>query len=120
MGPENRKQNWHALLFVVWPAVDANVGRSPGQVLSHVVVVWGTHRGGLVSRVFGERSEAPMLTLNLWVIRRYYPGEGGLVSTRFVYRVSSFPILWCLCACAGVSFELGGHWTEELPQYLNS
>ena len=59
----------------------AYVGRNPGQVISHVVVLWRTHRGGLVSRVLGERSESPILTLNLCVRRRYYLGEGDLVST---------------------------------------
>ena len=40
------------------------VGRSPRQVLSCVVGVWTTHRGGWVPRVFTERSEGPVVTLN--------------------------------------------------------
>ena len=36
------------------------MGRSPGLAISYVVVVWRTHRGGLVSRVLGERSESPI------------------------------------------------------------
>ena len=57
------------------------MGRSPWQVLSCVVVVWRTHRGGLVPWVFTERSEVPLVTLNLCVMRRYNLGEGDLVST---------------------------------------
>ena len=43
-----------------------------------------------VPRVFTERSEVPLVTLNLCVMRRYHLGEGDLVSTQctflFVYR----------------------------------
>ena len=61
-------------------AVDANVGRCLGQVLSCVVVVWKTHRGGSVPRVYTERSDRPWVTLNLCMIRRYNLGEGDLAS----------------------------------------
>ena len=57
------------------------VGRCPWQILSCVVEMWRTHRGGSVPRVFTERSEGPVVTLNLCVMRRYYLGEGDLVST---------------------------------------
>ena len=56
-------------------------GGRPGQVLSCVVVVWSTHRGGLVPRVYTERSDRPWVTLNLCALRRYNLGEGDLVST---------------------------------------
>ena len=61
MGGETGKQNWHALLFFLWP--------------------------------------------------------------RFVYRVLYFSLSYVrfMCKYAGVSFELGEHWREKLPQsYLNS
>ena len=57
------------------------MGQSPWQILSCVVVVWRTHRGGLVPPVFKERSEVPLVTLNLCVMRRYNLGEGDLAST---------------------------------------
>ena len=66
------------------------VGRSPGQVFSYVVVVWRTHRGGLVSRVF---SESPMSTSNLCVMRRYY--LGGRVS-----GIHITPVFCETCNCA--------------------
>ena len=62
-------------------ANDASVGRCPWQLLSRVVVVWRTHRGGLVPRVYTERSDRPWVVLNLCVMRRYNLGEGDLVST---------------------------------------
>ena len=67
-------------------SVDANVGRSPWQVLSCVGLVWRTHRGGLVPRVFTERCEGPLAALNLCVMitRRYCLGEGNLVSTHLL------------------------------------
>ena len=61
-------------------ANDASVGRCPWQLLSRVVVVWRTHRGGLVPRVYTERSDRPWVTLNFCVMRRYNLEEGGLVS----------------------------------------
>ena len=55
------------------------VGRCPWQVLSSVVVVWRAHRGGLVPRVYTERSDRLRMTLNLCVMMRpYYLGEGDL------------------------------------------
>ena len=62
-------------------ANDASVGRCPWQLLSRVVVVWRTHRGGLVPRVYTERSDRPWVTLRLCVMRRYNLGDGDLVST---------------------------------------
>ena len=57
-------------------------GGHPGQVLSGVILVWSTHRGGMVPRVYTERSDRPWVTLNLCVMRRYCLGEGDLVSTK--------------------------------------
>ena len=77
---QGKVELWRAVQFQC-PAVGANVGRCPWQVLSCVVVVWRTHRGGLVPRVYTERSEGLLVTLNLCVMRRYNLGEGDLVST---------------------------------------
>ena len=38
-----------------------------------------------MSQVFTERSEIPLVTSNLCIIRRYNLGEGDLVSTLSVY-----------------------------------
>ena len=74
-----------------------HVGRCPWRVLSCVVVVWRTHRGGLVPRVYTERSDRPWVTLSLCVMimRRYILGEGGLVPTHTAssYRISTDQVL---------------------------
>ena len=57
-------------------------GGDPGR--SSLVWLWWaerTHRGGSVPRVLTERSEVPLVTLNLCVMRRYNLGVGDLVST---------------------------------------
>ena len=73
------------------------VGQCSCQVLSCVVVVWRTHRGGLVPRVYTERSDRPWVTLSLCVMimRRYILGEGGLVPTHTAssYRISTDQVL---------------------------
>ena len=40
-----------------------------------------------VPRVFTERSEVPLVTLNLCVMRRYNIGEGALVSTIYQFSI---------------------------------
>ena len=53
----------HCIYRIVRGAVV--VGRTPWQALSCVVVVWRTPPpGGSVPRVFTERSEGPVVTLN--------------------------------------------------------
>ena len=64
------------------PAVDANAGLCLYQILSCVVTVWRTRRGGSVPRFSTERSLEPLMTLNVCVLMRYCLGEGGVVSTR--------------------------------------
>ena len=73
-------------------ADDANVGRYLWQVLSCMVVVWRTHRGGSVPRVYTERSGRPWVTLKLCVMRRYNLGGGDLVSTYNPYTSRVFVI----------------------------
>ena len=64
------------------PTDDANVGLWP-RAGSRALVVWRTHGGGSVPRVYTERSDRPWVALNLSVIvmGRYNLGEGGLAST---------------------------------------
>ena len=54
--------------------------------------------------VFGERSESPMLILNLCVKRRYSLGEGGLVSTLAGFSDSRFQGSLRYTFCRLVSF----------------
>ena len=63
--------------------ITISCGAVPLAVYFCVVVVWRTYRGGLVPRVFTERSEEPLVTLNLCVMmmRRYHLGEGDLLFT---------------------------------------
>lgn len=56
-----------------------------------MVVMWSTHRGLSVPRVYDtDRSDTPCgVTLNLRVIRRYYLGEEDLVSTVYTFVLRS-------------------------------
>ena len=56
-------------------------GGAPGRF--SLVWLWceGHTEVRSVPRVFTERSEVPLVTLNLCVMRRYNLGEGDLVST---------------------------------------
>ena len=60
---QGKVELWRAVQFQC-PAVGANVGRCPWQVLSCVVVVWRTHRGGLEVHECCTRTRTRTRTLN--------------------------------------------------------
>ena len=79
-------------------------GRRPGQVLSGVVVVLSTHRGGLVPRVYTERSDRASLgdydlVCNEEVLSRGR-GRGVHITPLFFFET-------CDCMPKAKSFDLG-------------